>query len=692
MAVRTTAVDVAMPDVDGATIKTTEFDDLHSDEELGFNLVAVNAPELPALYDELGPAFFEDRYTIGVWAWETDLVPHGWNDAFRLVDEIWTYSRYVAEILGPVAPCPVVRVPLPIVDPPAEPAPLSLELPDAFKFLFTFDFFSTVQRKNPVGLVDAFKLAFAEGEGPQLILKSFNGDFKPERLAEIRDHADGRTDIHIVDVFLPEAERSALMAACDCYVSLHRSEGFGLTLGEAMAMGKPVVATGYSGNLDFMTPENSYLVSHGLTEVGPDGENYPAAGQWADPDLDHAARLLREVWEDQRGAAERGARAQRDVAEGFSLSAVGDIALDRLKRLHGLKRHASRLAVAGGAIPSGPQGTWVDTVNQKLSYDPLANAGAGPQGIARRAVLRGIRPYSYHQDELNEFIGRALGEIDGRITDLIVDSQSTARRLERRIAGLEGTVKRSGIEGMGRAELARMAEGVRARPAPTHPAIAHRDADGRWVLGFEGASQDPAGYRGFEDIFRGSEAEIAKRQEQYLRLFTDADWVLDIGCGRGEFLDLLRDSGQRGVGIDLDESMIARCKDKGHDAVLADAASYLQAREDGSVPAVFAAQVIEHLGPEELQTLLALLEAKLQPGGVAVLETVNPHSPAALKAFWTDTTHHHPLFPEVALALCRLAGFDAGSVMFPDGTGDFEADVYESRDYAVVARKASPAE
>jgi SAM-dependent methyltransferase len=334
----------------------------------------------------------------------------------------------------------------------------------------------------------------------------------------------------------------------------------------------------------------------------------------------------------------------------------------------------------------------VDTVNQKLSYDPLANTGSGPQGLARRAVLRGIRPYSYHQDELNEFVGRALGEIEGRISDLVVDSQSTARRLERRIAGLEGISKRSGIETMSRAELTRMLDGLRARPAPTHPAIAHRDADGHWVLGFEGAGQEAAGYRDFEDIFRGSEEEIARRQQDYLPIFAGAEWVLDIGCGRGEFLDLLRDNGLRGVGVDLDETMIARCLDKGHEAVKADAAAYLEGREDGSVPAVFAAQVIEHLGPEELRGLLALLEAKLVPGGVAVLETVNPHSPPALKAFWTDTTHHHPLFPEVALALCRLAGFDAGSVLFPGGTGDFESDVYESRDYAVVARKAGPAE
>ena len=86
------------------------------------------------------------------------------------------------------------------------------------------------------------------------------------------------------------------MRRADCYVSLHRAEGFGLTLGESMALGKPVIATGFSANLDFMTAENSYLVRHEETRVGPDGENYPAHGTWAQPDLDHAAQLMREVW------------------------------------------------------------------------------------------------------------------------------------------------------------------------------------------------------------------------------------------------------------------------------------------------------------------------------------------------------------------------------------------------------------
>ena len=107
------------------------------------------------------------------------------------------------------------------------------------------------------------------------------------------------------------------------------------------------------------------------------------------------------------------------------------------------------------------------------------------------------------------------------------------------------------------------------------------------------------------------------------------------------------------------------------------------------MPAVFAAQVVEHLDAQQLTELLSLVQRKLAPGGLAIFETVNGHNPAALKAFWTDTTHHHPLYPEVLLALARLAGFESGEVRFPQETGDFNADVYANRDYAVYARKAA---
>lgn len=688
--VRTTTVDVNLPDVVGpdgrrAQVKTTDFADLHVEGELPFNLVCVNAPELPALRASLVPEFFEDRYTIGVWAWEVDVIPPSWDRAFGLVDEIWVYSRYVQEIISNASPVPVVRIPLPIVAPPPGADIAGLHIPEGFAFLFLFDFFSTLQRKNPLGLVEAFTRAFVPGEGPHLILKSHNGDFKPERLARLREAAGDRPDIHIVDRFLTSPEMAALMRRADCYVSLHRAEGFGLTLGETMALGKPVIATGFSANLDFMTAENSYLVRHSETLVGEEGENYPAHGTWADPDLDHAAQLMREVWENPAEARRRGERARREIDEHFSLDAVGRVARERLKRLAAGQRRRDAAHMAGAVDGDGGDGlanSWVETAQLKATFDPLRDARetGGAKGAIRRAALQAMRPYTHHQDELSRFTVNALREIDNRLDDLTLDTQAQIARLQALVHRSDAAIAK---------ELSLLVEGMRARPASTHPAISQLDEHGRRVLRFDGASSDAATYRGFEDIFRGDERAVREQQLAYMPLFAHADWVLDLGCGRGEFLDALVARGIAARGADMDDSMVARCVEKGLDVRLAGAATYLRELEAGSVPGMFAAQVVEHLGPGALTELLALMQSRLAPGGVAVMETVNPHNPAALKAFWTDQTHHHPLFPEVLLALCRLAGFESGEVRFPHASDDFDKDVYENRDYAVVVRNAA---
>jgi glycosyltransferase involved in cell wall biosynthesis/SAM-dependent methyltransferase len=691
-----------MPEVHGddgtrAQVKTTNFADLDVEGDLPFNLVCVNAPELPQFVSEAGRDRFRDRYTIGVWAWETDAIPPSWDTAFALVDEIWVYSRYVADLLGHAAPCPVVRVPLPIEVPQPSGDDVGFALGgDAFTFLFLFDFWSTLQRKNPLGLVQAFSRAFEPGEGPRLLLKSFNGDYKPDRLAQLRAATGGRDDIVVVDRFVTDQQRVNLINRCDAYVSLHRSEGFGLTLGEAMALGKPVIGTGFGGNVDFMTPQNSWLVDYSETLVGPEGENYPAHGTWAEPDVDHAAALLREVWENRDETSARAERGRLDVTEHFSLQAVGEMARARLRRLSGLSRRRSvGLEIAGPASGGLPH-SYVELATVKATYDPLADAAeaGGARGAARKALLQAMRPYTYHQDELNRLVVGALRDIDGLLNDHIVDTQAQVRRLAAEVERLRRMESIFGPKGLGSAsgeDVARVLEGARARPASTHPAISFVDESGRRALGFRDAHLDSTGYRGFEDIFRGDEQDVRQAQERYVALLRDRSWVLDLGCGRGELLDALRDAGIRGKGVDLDETMVARCREKGHDVELADAASALRSYGDRSVPAVFAAQVVEHLSADQLRELLALCVAKLSPGGVAIFETVNPHNPAALKAFWTDTTHHHPLFPEVLLAHCRLAGFSSGDVVFPDESGDFDRDVYANRDYAVVVRTAAVA-
>lgn len=299
----------------------------------GIDLICVNADELPMFADQLGDSFAAGRRTVGVWAWETDHIPERWADAYPFVDEIWTYTRYVAQSIARVAPVPVVPIPIPVPTPDPSLADPGVPLPGGFRFLFVFDFLSTPARKNPGGLIRAFTRAFAPGEGAQLVIKTLHGDLRPTWLDELRWLSADRDDIHIVDRSLSLPQRDALMDACDCYVSLHRAEGFGLTIAEAMALGKPAIATGYSGNLDFMTQRNSYLVEYEMTRVGPQGEHYPADGTWADPDLDHAAALMRRVVEHPQEARAKGERARRDVAAQLSPAAVGAVIRKRLIRL-----------------------------------------------------------------------------------------------------------------------------------------------------------------------------------------------------------------------------------------------------------------------------------------------------------------------------------------------------------------------
>jgi glycosyltransferase involved in cell wall biosynthesis len=308
------------------------FEDLVHDGVHGFEIVAVNADELPDFIARLGEDYFEGP-RIGVWGWETNSIPPRWQRAFALIDEIWVYSRFMAENIGAVAPVPVTALPPP-VEPPADPVvPVDLGVPTGFLFLFVFDYLSTVQRKNPVGLIEAFKLAFAPGEGPRLLLKTINAPLRPLAEEEVLWAAHGRPDIHVIDRSLSRQELGSVMAACDCYVSLHRAEGFGLTMAEAMALGKPVIGTGYSGNVDFMNSDNSYLVDFTIGRVGAECEIYPPEGEWADPSVEHAAELMRRVWSDPEEARRLGARAAEDIARKLSPQATGEAMRRRLEEL-----------------------------------------------------------------------------------------------------------------------------------------------------------------------------------------------------------------------------------------------------------------------------------------------------------------------------------------------------------------------
>jgi glycosyltransferase involved in cell wall biosynthesis len=299
------------------------------------NILCVNANQLPELQRKLDPELLAGRYSVGVWFWEVARFPASMHGSFELVEEVWVASEFTRAAIAAETNLPVHVVPIPLEGPPVHSpaARTELRLPDAFLFYFSFDYNSVDARKNPIGLVEAFKRAFVNAEGPRLLVKSINGDARPDALERLRDAAAGRGDILIMDGYLSPTEKDALMATCDCYVSLHRSEGLGLTLADAMALGKPVIATGYSGNLMFMSESNSYLVRYELTDIPSGCDPYPPSVEWAAPDLDHAAELMRYVYENPEEAERRGARARKDLLERHSLERTAEFLRERLPQI-----------------------------------------------------------------------------------------------------------------------------------------------------------------------------------------------------------------------------------------------------------------------------------------------------------------------------------------------------------------------
>jgi 2-polyprenyl-3-methyl-5-hydroxy-6-metoxy-1,4-benzoquinol methylase len=279
---------------------------------------------------------------------------------------------------------------------------------------------------------------------------------------------------------------------------------------------------------------------------------------------------------------------------------------------------------------------------------------------------------------------RRQSEQIARLEALVEDLVSTAESLRRRIADDEQAL---GAEQALRAELQAVPY-IADSPFEQFESLVG-DVTGYRSLNSAAGAASP--YAGFEDLFRGPAERVTELQRPYLGLVAEHQPVLDVGCGRGEFLALLAAEGIVARGVDSDRGMIERCRAQGLPVALAGALEYLEGLDDASLGTVFCAQVIEHLTADQLRQLLELARRKLEPGGLFIAETINPHSIPALKMFWVDLTHQHPVFPEVALALCALAGFGPAYVFAP-GYPSFEAARFDATSYAVVATSPGSAE
>jgi glycosyltransferase involved in cell wall biosynthesis len=299
------------------------------------NLITLN-PDGLYEFGSRHASYLAGHYNIAYWAWELPEFPPQWTSSFGYADEIWTPSRFTRDSVATCSPIPVHVVPHSLEIEEADAADAdrgAFGIPgDVFLFLFLFDFHSFVERKNPLGLVEAYKRAFGNRTDVQLLIKSAHSAEHQRELKTLQRACEG-ANIRIVDAVLTRQEKQNLMKAADCYVSLHRSEGFGLTMAEAMLLGKPVVATGYSGNVDFMSDDDSYLVPYRLVTIKKTHGPYKAGYHWADPDLDSACDMMRYVEGNREAAREMGRKAQAKVRELLHPAAIAASVRARLEEL-----------------------------------------------------------------------------------------------------------------------------------------------------------------------------------------------------------------------------------------------------------------------------------------------------------------------------------------------------------------------
>lgn len=373
------------------------------DARYAVNLICANADMTVELAAQMAPVLAA-RYSVGLWWWEVHEFPRQWMPAFGYLDEVWVGSRHVEEAVGAVSPIPVKRVRLPVVPGEASDADRKrLGLPGGYVFLFAFDYLSDFERKNPLGSIEAFKRAFEPGSGPQLVIKSMNADRDPANRDRLEAAAAQHSDVVVIDGYLDNRDKNAMIRASDCFVSLHRSEGFGLGLAEAMYFGLPAIATGYSGNLEFMNEDNSYLIGSQQREID---SSSIYSGSWAEPDIDQAAATMRNVFENPEEAGRRAERGRTTIHERHSREAAGRVLSERLDevrpeafhRRSGLAPDGNSASMARAAILGGPP-------------DPKRPKG-GRLGLAvRRAVLRLIKPHTAHERRVDLLTLNAVEEL-----------------------------------------------------------------------------------------------------------------------------------------------------------------------------------------------------------------------------------------------------------------------------------------
>ena len=305
------------------------------DRRFAIDLVYVNADQTPRTLDYLKEQGLEGDFRIGFWHWEQPALPTAFLPAFAHLHEVWVPSAFVRDAVAAVSPVPVVIVPHALSFAPTPGAHRSqFNLPAGkLLVLMMYDFHSYQVRKNPQAAIAAFRRATEGRDDAVLVVKTINAGQHPEAAAELRAHLADLPGTVLIDEFLTRQQVWDLQSLCDMLVSLHRAEGFGLAPAEMMYLGKPVVATGWSANMDFMTAENSMPVNYTLKPLAQDTGPYRAGPVWAEADVEHAASCIRRLLDDPQLRERIGRQAAIDIARQLSPQAVGERVKARLQAI-----------------------------------------------------------------------------------------------------------------------------------------------------------------------------------------------------------------------------------------------------------------------------------------------------------------------------------------------------------------------
>ena len=293
-----------------------------------------------AVYSKADNSLFDYRYNIAYWLWELEDFTDRWLPGIQTVDEIWTPSEFISNSIRKKTDKPVITIPYAIEM--KKESCLEREyfsLPeDKLLFLTMYDFISISERKNPEAVIDAYMKAFpvgdshVENDAVGIVIKVNHAEEK--KLEELKKRLKKYKNVYFITKNLTRFEVDSLLNMCDVLVSLHRSEGFGLPLAEAMALGKPVIATNWSASIEFMNEENACLVDYRLIKLKKTTGPYEKGNYWADADTSHAAYYMKKLWEDKEYRELIGKNAENHVKKHLTYTCSADRMKNRLKEIY----------------------------------------------------------------------------------------------------------------------------------------------------------------------------------------------------------------------------------------------------------------------------------------------------------------------------------------------------------------------